>query len=38
MISKKRVEEAKCRIALGDVVALATLVPVVGSGQTGLRN
>jgi hypothetical protein len=37
MISKKRVEEAKCRVALGDVVALATLV-LVGSGETGLRN
>ena len=35
MISKKRVEEAKW--ALGDVVALATLV-LVGSGETGLRN
>jgi hypothetical protein len=34
MISKKRVKEAKCRVALGDVVALATLVPVVGSGET----
>jgi hypothetical protein len=27
MISKKRVEEAKCGVALGDEIALATLGP-----------
>ena len=36
-IASSELKFMKLRIALGDVVALATLV-LVGSGETGLRN